>query len=62
MKRILFFMMAVLAFASCSNDDEDLKIDLSPIEFKFDVTSAAGESLIDKEMIRYYQNVGFRVD
>lgn len=54
--------MAVLAFASCSNDDEDLIIDLSPIEFKFDVTSAAGESLIDKEMIRYYQNVGFRVD
>ena len=53
MKRILFFVMAVFALASCSNDDEDLIIDLSPIEFKFDVTKASGESLIDKESTAY---------
>lgn len=53
MKRLLFFMMAVFAFASCSNDEEDFIIDLSPIEFKFDVTNSAGESLIDKDSPAY---------
>lgn len=52
MKRFLFFMMAVFALASCS-DDVDYEIDLAPIAFQFDVTNSAGESLIDKESPAY---------
>ncbi len=52
MKRILFFMMAVLALASCS-DDVDEEIDLVPITFQFDVTNSSGESLIDKNSPAY---------
>lgn len=56
MKRILFFMMAVLALASCSDsNDEEISItsDFAPIEFMFDVTNPAGESLIDKDSPAY---------
>ena len=56
MKRILFFMMAVFAFASCGdgNDEEENPIvDFAPIEFMFDVTNSAGESLIDKDSPAY---------
>lgn len=56
MKRILFFMMAVFALASCSNDDEHVVnpiVDFAPIDFMFDVTNASGESLIDKDSPAY---------
>ena len=56
MKRFLFFMMAVFALASCSdsNDEENGVIgDFFPIEFMFDVTNSAGESLIDKDSPAY---------
>lgn len=56
MKRILFFMMAILALASCSDsNDEEISItsDFTPIEFMFDVTNSAGESLIDKDSPAY---------
>jgi hypothetical protein len=56
MKRFLFFMMAVFALVSCddSNDDEIGVIgDFNPIEFMFDVTNSAGESLIDKDSPAY---------
>ncbi len=56
MKRILFFMMAVFALASCSNDDEHVVnpiVDFFPIDFLFDVTNSAGESLIDKDSPAY---------
>ena len=53
MKRILFFMMAVFALVSCSNEDYDEDYDLVPIKFQFDVTNSAGESLIDKDSPAY---------
>lgn len=53
MKRILFGMMAVLALASCSKDEINSDFDLVPIVFQFDVTNAAGESLIDKNSPAY---------
>lgn len=53
MKRVLLFLVAVVALASCSNDDVMDDVDFVPVEFKFDVTNAAGESLIDKESPAY---------
>lgn len=54
MKRILFFMMAVFALVSCGNDEGEYNIiDLVPVEFRFDITNAAGESLIDKNSSAY---------
>ena len=53
MKRILFFVMAVFALASCGNEDYDEDFDLVPIKFQFDVTNSAGESLIDKDSPAY---------
>ena len=53
MKRLLFFMMAVLALASCGKDETDDDFDLVPIKFQFDVTNNAGESLIDKASPAY---------
>jgi hypothetical protein len=53
MKRFLLFLVAVVALASCGNDDEIMDVDFVPVEFKFDVTNAAGESLIDKESPAY---------
>ena len=53
MKRILFFIMAVFALASCGKDEIDRDFDVAPVQFKFDVTNAAGESLIDKASPAY---------
>lgn len=56
MKRILFCIMAIITFASCSKDNEEQETiiyDLVPIEFQFDITNAAGESLIDKDSPAY---------
>ncbi len=56
MKRFLFLVMAVVALASCSKDNEEPNImdyDLTPIEFLFDITNADGESLIDKDSPAY---------
>ncbi len=53
MKRILFFVMAVFALASCSKDEIDCDFDVAPTQFQFDVTNSAGESLIDKDSPAY---------
>ena len=46
MKRILFFIMAVFALASCGKDEIDRDFDLAPVQFQFVVSNDAGESLI----------------
>lgn len=53
MKRILFFIMAVFTLASCGKDKIDIVYDLAPVQFQFDVTNDAGESLIDKASPAY---------
>ena len=53
MKHILFFMMAVLTLASCGKDEINDVFDVAPVQFKFDVTNDADESLIDKRSPAY---------
>lgn len=50
MKRILFPIITILALVSCGNNNENPSeniVDYAAINFQFDVTNSAGESLID---------------
>lgn len=57
MKRFFYLLMIAITLVSCEsnedNDNEYLIIDLTPIEFRFDIINESGESLIDKNSPAY---------